>query len=69
MAEPRRSQSSEVWVTEFACLHEQITRWVLCGHRPRHTDLADAVIALLQTRDSVTRRAVRAAAAGRRVVS
>ena len=53
-------------VEECACLHKQITEWVLCAHSPRHQDLADAVIHALATRDEQTRRAVRSATAGRR---
>jgi len=53
-------------VEECACLHKQITDWVLCAHVPRHQDLADAIVQFLRTRDPETRRGVRGATAGRR---
>lgn len=48
-------------IEEWVCLHKQITERVGCPHTPRH-DLAEAVIHGLGTRDSVTQRAIRAAA-------
>jgi hypothetical protein len=53
-------------VDELVCLHKQVTEWTTCPHHPNHEDLADAVIRFLRTQDPVTRRAIRAATAGRR---
>jgi hypothetical protein len=61
------TEISQYQVEDCACLHKQITEWVVCCHHPRHTDLADAVIHALATRDPVTRRVVRAETAGRRM--
>lgn len=61
-------ETCEREVADLACLHKQITEWVCCPHFPRHTDLAAAVLHCLGTRDPVTRRAVLAATAGRRVL-
>lgn len=57
---------SEWDVEDCACLHKQITEWVVCLHHPKHSDLAEAVIHALSTRDPVTCHIVRAATAGRR---
>jgi hypothetical protein len=53
-------------VEECACLHKQVTEWILCGHVPCHLDLADAVIHILKTDEPEIRRIVRAATSGRR---
>ena len=57
---------TEFEVDQLACLHKQITEWVLCGHTPHHEDLAAAAIHALQTRDPELIRIVRSATAGRR---
>lgn len=56
-------------VEEFACLHKQITEWVLCCHYPKHQDLADAVIQVLGPSSTALRRVVRSATAGRRAIT
>lgn len=60
---------TEWHVADLACLHKQITEWVVCPHRPRHMDLSDAVLHCIKTNDPVTRRAVLSATAGRRVIA
>lgn len=55
-----------VWALKFACLHKQVTEWVLCGHSPRHEDLADALVRGMSPCSSELEKAIRSATAGRR---
>ena len=50
---------------KFACLHKQVTEWVLCGHYPRHEDVADALVRGMSPCSSELEKAIRSAAAGR----
>lgn len=51
---------------KFACLHKQVTEWVLCGHSPRHEDLADALVRAMAPCSLELEKAIRSATAGRR---
>jgi hypothetical protein len=53
---------------ELACLHEQITEWVLCGYQPGLQDLAAAVIHALGPSTPELQRMVRSVTAGRRAL-
>lgn len=55
-----------VLALKFACLHKQVTEWVLCGHSPRHEDLADALVRGMAPCSLELEKAIRSAAAGRR---
>jgi hypothetical protein len=57
-----------VLALKFACLHKQVTEWVLCGHSPRHDDLADALVRGMSPCSSELEKAIRSATAGRRSV-
>lgn len=53
---------------KFACLHKQVTEWVLCGHSPRHEDLADAIVRGMAPCSVELEKAIRSATAGRRAI-
>lgn len=55
-----------VWALKFACLHNQVTEWVLCGHSPRHEDLADALVRGIGPCTPEFEKAIRSATTGRR---
>lgn len=50
---------------KFACLHKQVTEWVLCGHHPRHEDLADALVRGMSPCSIELEKAIRSATVGR----
>lgn len=50
---------------KFACLHKQVTEWVLCGHSPRHEDVADALVRGMAPCSPEFEKAIRSATAGR----
>ncbi len=46
---------------DCACLHRQITEWVMCPHSHKHLDLTEAVIHMVGSSDPASIEAIRSA--------